>query len=80
MARPYEGLVEEMGCSCYGPQLVTLLLDFSARSRKSRGHIMGDKNPKTNKKNADQKKSKSDGEQTKKDSATAAKQAEKTKK
>jgi len=41
---------------------------------------MGDKNPKTNKKNAEQKKSKNDGEQTKKDNATAAKQADKTKK
>jgi len=63
-----------------GAKFATLWSDFSAPCRKSRGHIMGDKNPKTNKKNADQKKSKTDGEQTKKDSATAAKQADKTKK
>ena len=61
-------------------KFVTLQRDFPSHDRKSRGHIMGDKNPKTNKKNADQKKSKTDGEQTKKDSATAAKQADKTKK
>jgi len=63
-----------------GAKFVTLPSDFPPHGRKSRGHIMGDKNPKTNKKNAEQKKSKSDGEQSKKDSATAAKQAEKTKK
>lgn len=41
---------------------------------------MGDKNPKTNQKNAAQKKSKSDDTQGKKNAAQAAKQADKTKK